>query len=293
MKQKRNHGFTMIELIVVLTILGILAALSVPSLSGFIEDSYTKDCRSKVSDIKRLYMDGVIDKGVEEPQKYESFLIVDSIMQNYGALNSDGSDIKLGDEEEDETGTEKVKFYKGLCPRGGEYIVSFQKGDKEGETKIAVSCTYKDHSEEEINVSLIGVHTLNQALNDKSNTIYQYFENRGAKTHLDSTGLNFAPIVQQMLSEIGIDISSTSSWRIYKLGDTPDANGEWGFNIFWTETKIDDLPNGTEFPVLKYNTGTQKYSYGTAKVRTEKMPGTNKDMNVINVSDTKWTVIEY
>lgn len=98
-----------------------------------------------------------------------------------------------------------------------------------------------------------------------------------------------------MLSEIGIDITETSSWRIYKLGDKADNNGEWGFNIFWTETKIDNLPEKTEFQVLKYNTGTKKYYYGTAQVRTDTMPGTNPpvQMNVINVSNTKWTEVSY
>lgn len=293
LRKKWSNGFTMIELIVVLTIIGILAALTVPSLLGFIEDSYTKDCRSKISDVERLYVDAVIDKGIEEPQKYESFTIVDNIMKNYGAVNSDGSDIITGDE--DETGTEKIKYYKGICPKGGEYIIYFKKGAHEGETKISVACTYKDHSQGEKNVSLIGIHTLSQALEDKTNKIYTYFKDRGSTSHIDSTGTVYAPEVQKMLSEIGIDITETSSWRIYKLGDKADNNGEWGFNIFWTETKIDNLPEKTEFQVLKYNTGTKKYYYGTAQVRTDTMPGTNPpvQMNVINVSNTKWTEVSY
>ncbi len=72
---KKNYfqtekGFTMIELIVTITVLAVIAAFTIPSLLGFVDDAKAKDCRSKTNDIKRSYTDLVVDKGVEVPTKY-------------------------------------------------------------------------------------------------------------------------------------------------------------------------------------------------------------------------------
>lgn len=312
----QDKGFTMIELIVTITVLAVVAAFTAPSLLGFVEDAKIRDCRSKIADIKRAYSEEAIDMGVNHPSSYENFNLVDSAIRKSGGKYSNGVTIpELSDEDREKTGIEKYKFYAGLCPQGGEYVISFIE-DKEAvgttstKTKIVVACTYPGHTEEQVNVSLIGLHTLENAINDKNSKIYEFYHGKpasdgnpavAAKTgHLDSTGKNYAPYVQELLASIGIDISSTSSWQIVKLNrqeaNPNNLDEEWGYNIFWTEEKIDDFEIGADgfgpaVNVIKYNTGTKKYHYGTGKVKKHEMASTDKDydFNIMDFSDTVWT----
>lgn len=310
-----TNGFTMIELIVTITVLAVIAAFTVPSLLGFVDDANAKDCRSKITDIKRLYSEEAVDMGVDNPSEYENQNLVDSVIQKSGGTYSNGESIpELSDEDREKKGTEKYRFYAGLCPKGGEYVVSFKEdanteGTGKVKSKIVVACTYPGHTEEQVSVSLIGLHTLENSLNDKSSKIYEFYHGKpasdgnpavAAKTgHLDSTGKNYAPYVQELLASIGIDISSTSSWQIVKLNrqeanpNNPDE--EWGYNIFWTEEKIDDYEIGADgfgppVNVIKYNTGTKKYYYGTGKVKKHENAATDKeyDFNIMDFTGTEW-----
>lgn len=272
----------MIELIVVLAILGIMASLTVPSLSGFVKDAQIKDCRAKVSDIRRSYIQEAVDKGAEDPKKYESLILMDQIMKRYDGTTDSWEDPE---DEEDKTGSQKKKLYSGICQNGGVYVVSFT-----GNSELLVSCTYEGHSDGKVDVSYVGIRTLEDEVYKEGSTIYNYFKEKGEKASLDSTGKNFAPIVQRLLQSIGIDITNTSSWRIYKLPANGSDGGETGYNIFWTEEKIDDMDFDTPINVTKYNTDTGKFYYGQAKVGKHRDYSSN-GLKIINVTDVKWTEI--
>lgn len=278
----KKAGFTMIELIVVLAILGIMASLTVPSLSGFVKDAQIKDCRAKVSDIRRSYIQEAVDKGAEDPKKYESLILMDQIMKRYDGTTDSWEDPE---DEEDKTGSQKKKLYSGICQNGGVYVVSFT-----GNSELLVSCTYEGHSDGKVDVSYVGIRTLEDEVYKEGSTIYNYFKEKGEKASLDSTGKNFAPIVQRLLQSIGIDITNTSSWRIYKLPANGSDGGETGYNIFWTEEKIDDMDFDTPINVTKYNTDTGKFYYGQAKVGKHRDYSSN-GLKIINVTDVKWTEI--
>ncbi len=77
-KSKKNlHGFTLIELIVVLMILGILAAMVVPSFTGYIdkqkEKSAIEECRNVVAAAQSLYNDQIAKNNPDSIQDKVSY----------------------------------------------------------------------------------------------------------------------------------------------------------------------------------------------------------------------------
>lgn len=295
-KFSNNNGFTMIELIVVLVVLAIIAAFTVPSLSGFVEDAKAKDCRSKVNDIKRLYIDAVIDKGEKHPKQYESFYIIDKIIiDKYGGKTQE----RETEEKVDKTGSKKEKVYTGICPSGGAYLLSFEnptetentetvvEDDEEdeeenikAETKLLISCSCEGHTEDKASVSRIGIRTIENEIKKKDSEINKYFKDHEGST-LDSTGQNYAPVIQKVLDKLGIDTKNTSSWRVVKNGND--------YDIYWTETNISDLPDGTEIYVTKYNYSTKKFYYGKTTVGSHS--DKKNSIKHINVDNVEWKEI--
>lgn len=69
MKSYRKKGFTLIELIVVIAIIGILAALLVPNLIGYMKKSKR---RADITSARQIYMDLTVVLE-EDEDAYESF----------------------------------------------------------------------------------------------------------------------------------------------------------------------------------------------------------------------------
>lgn len=61
---KFNKGFTLIEIIVVVSILGILAVIAIPRLSGFIDNVNREVCNYNCRNIERSYQLHLMEEGI-------------------------------------------------------------------------------------------------------------------------------------------------------------------------------------------------------------------------------------
>ncbi|GGM32017.1 hypothetical protein GCM10011351_17740 [Paraliobacillus quinghaiensis] len=74
-KLKNEAGFTLIEVLSVLVILGVIAAIAVPSVYGIIENSKREVCYVNQAEIERMYEDYLVLEELEHSdQRFTNYL---------------------------------------------------------------------------------------------------------------------------------------------------------------------------------------------------------------------------
>ena len=56
MRSMGKKGFTLVEIVVVMVVVGILAAITVPSLAKYIDDGKKRDCEINRKEIGRAHV---------------------------------------------------------------------------------------------------------------------------------------------------------------------------------------------------------------------------------------------
>ncbi|WP_207706862.1 prepilin-type N-terminal cleavage/methylation domain-containing protein [Alkaliphilus pronyensis] len=105
---KKSDGFTLIELIVVIAILGIIAAIAVPRLGGFRSKAEESVCAANRKTVERMYSAFLVENDIDhEDSIFNQFLIdnFNQICPTGGVTSYEGGKVKCsahGSESEGE-----------------------------------------------------------------------------------------------------------------------------------------------------------------------------------------------
>lgn len=103
-KGKDSKGFTLIELIVVIAIIGILALLLVPRFAGFTEDARVSNDRNACKTVERAFMTLIANGTYKVPAS-----VVKILIKPDGTFKYDDSSGKLRNQSNAEVEIDNVK----------------------------------------------------------------------------------------------------------------------------------------------------------------------------------------
>lgn len=226
---KGKKGFTLVELIIAITIVGILAAVIVPSLLGYIEQSHETidivNVRSAYLEVRTASMvdnTSSVSKTVRLEQKRDDWQSVDPV-----AI----AGIKHYKREGDTDHWKGVPTANGECeitytPSAG--IVFYWKGKNETSTVTGVDFNENLHS----------------ALNNTS-ILSDLNTNKTTRFEIDSQCPN-STMVPKVQEQIGKNsLLNHGTWAY--LGSPQDASGRY---LFWTSVDANAVGAGKKIPVI-------------------------------------------
>lgn len=226
---KGKKGFTLVELIIAITIVGILAIVIVPSLLGYIEQSHETidivNVRSAYLEVRTASMvdnTSSVSKTVRLEQKRDDWQSVDPV-----AI----AGIKHYKREGDTDHWKGVPTANGECeitytPSAG--IVFYWKGKNETSTVTGVDFNENLHS----------------ALNNTS-ILSDLNANKSTRFEIDSQCPN-STMVPKVQEQIGKNsLLNYGTWAY--LGSPQDASGRY---LFWTSVDANAVGAGKKIPVI-------------------------------------------
>ncbi len=239
MTNRNINAFTITEVIIVVAIVGMLSAIAVPLLIGYLEDSNQTVCYSNMTEVNQKF--AIRLNSSDHTTSNDQFkLLQDTVKSFNGQVLENGHD------------------FAQICPAGGKYISFFN-------NQSGAICLYCDKHGVEQSRSLsrsdyFHMISANSALADEFSSLPAEKKAAGV-IHNQGDGSHISAEITAILEANGINVYN-SSWALlhYKKDD------EEVYNIYWSDSDISVLSDGTVIAITVYDVLTCKSYSATATV---------------------------
>lgn len=273
-KLQNKRGFTLVELIVVLTILGVLAAMLIPALQGYIEKALET---SDIVNVRAAYMQVLSDATTGDVTAEQTVQLKQG---QDGWQHFDPVTIAGITHAADEGDTDN---WKGSPTAHGTCRVSYVEGTGVVLTWSGEAIKPPQPAQPTVNLSenlheiLAKTDLLKTDLKDKD-----FYE-------IDSAcpTSTMVPKVKEQIKENSL--LNTGTWDFRKIrSENP------GRYLFWTSVDASKVAEGTQVPVLISKEHEGKFYITTMTVTTSTVKKTGETYNVIgNGIDNRGTLKPY